>query len=264
MCLLLRTFYDEHDGKAKLCRCQHSNVQTFAFCSSLKDVHFETNIKDNCLLKSNHAESIPKQQHQQIPKQVPPKASQQLKKTGSSPVFESTPKSIIRSDVGDHIVWQCLARGEPKPTIEWTHKKRSKDILTKSETLSIANLSLDDEGVYECTARNPFGVAAKEVRLIVAGNYDHATEKKTSMVLDENVQVNAIMVTKNMSNYMEMVKTIMRQSDSGRMFTTDAKRHLLTPVQQMIIANYTGCVGGTEAQVIDCSQYEQYRSVTGM
>lgn len=60
----------------------------------------------------------------------------------------------------------CDAIGIPTPHIKWVRNGRA---ISLNETLILKNIRPDDEGIYECIARNINGRAAKEVKLIIIG-----------------------------------------------------------------------------------------------
>lgn len=71
----------------------------------------------------------------------------------------------------------------------------------------------------------------------------------------------------NMTDFVENVRLLLRQSDGGSVDFPSvrwSRPDWLTPVQQMLMFNYTGCVGGSNVQVLDCRQFANYRAVTGV
>ena len=69
---------------------------------------------------------------------------------------------------------ECVATGNPPPAVSW---RRGAQALPGLEgrvsllagLLRVATVTLDDEGVYTCTAVNSVGVAYSDVELIVYG-----------------------------------------------------------------------------------------------
>ena len=69
---------------------------------------------------------------------------------------------------------ECVATGNPPPVVSW---RRGAQALPGLEgrvsllagLLRVATVTLDDEGVYTCTAVNSVGVASSDVNLIVYG-----------------------------------------------------------------------------------------------
>ncbi|XP_071494887.1 peroxidasin homolog [Diadema antillarum] len=83
------------------------------------------------------------------------------------PHFVVEPEDVDATE-GNNVYLSCRARGDPEPEIIWIHN--SKEILPnrgidnkynilEDGTLMIQNASGDDEGQYECMARNALGEA---------------------------------------------------------------------------------------------------------
>lgn len=77
--------------------------------------------------------------------------------------------------VGYPLNLTCVAIGEPKPVISW--KKIGVQEIFRAlhdhgnSTLSIHQVSIADEGVYQCTARSAAGVVATNFTVVVQGLY---------------------------------------------------------------------------------------------
>lgn len=71
---------------------------------------------------------------------------------------------------------ECAPYGEPVPKIEWLgiHKNiLVNDNKTNIEPglLTIRNLSIEDSGIYECIAKNSYGLISHSITLKVQGEY---------------------------------------------------------------------------------------------
>ncbi len=84
------------------------------------------------------------------------------------PVFSNVPDSIVEVESGNRIKLKCEATGFPKPDIKWSRKDNLNNIINGKE-LIIENTNPNDEGIYECTARNDIGIAVKSVKIKVKG-----------------------------------------------------------------------------------------------
>lgn len=79
---------------------------------------------------------------------------------------------------GNDASLEVMVSGDPQPSVEWYLDKRlltSKDkrhvVLCKDgfHSLSIKNIQIEDEGVYECVATNIVGTAKCECEILVDG-----------------------------------------------------------------------------------------------
>src|SRR5699024_10721006 len=72
--------------------------------------------------------------------------------------------------------------------------------------------------------------------------------------------------TSQIDSFVELVRSILRQSDDGATFPSGhkAQSDWLTPVQQLTVLHYTGCVRGSQVQVLDCHRFIRYRSATSI
>uniref|UniRef100_A0A8C4IV11 Hemicentin-2 n=1 Tax=Dicentrarchus labrax TaxID=13489 RepID=A0A8C4IV11_DICLA len=97
---------------------------------------------------------------------------------GAGPLFSEAPFDVTAS-VGENITLPCIARGFPQPTVTW-HRQDGRQILTRTDShsrtmqlenghLLIQSVWLDDEGLYICEAKNPFGTIKTEARVSVTG-----------------------------------------------------------------------------------------------
>lgn len=84
----------------------------------------------------------------------------------SPPIFEQIFKNARFAQGGNAIFEGCV-RGNPKPTVSWTHKsvpllesrkiRMSYDDNTGVVTLQINQIGPGDEGEYTCSAKNQYG-----------------------------------------------------------------------------------------------------------
>lgn len=84
----------------------------------------------------------------------------------SPPVFEQIFKNA-RFAQGGNAIFEGRVRGNPKPTVSWTHKgaplleswkiRMSYDDKTGTVTLQINQIGPGDEGEYTCSAKNQYG-----------------------------------------------------------------------------------------------------------
>lgn len=182
------------------------------------------------------------------------------------------PEMLVRVHSGDSLTWKCEVSGNPLPFLKWVKDGRT---LTYNGTLHLYGIMPNDEGTYECVASNELGVAAKQVILYVIGGIvldswsKEVTDKFRTMSNESIINGNNYVANylRNVTHLVETVRLLLRTSDGGTNFSAtvdDVQSDWLTPVQQMIMVNYTSCVGGSQVQVLDCRQYSQYRSVTGI
>ena len=82
----------------------------------------------------------------------------------------------IRAPVGTSVSFQYQVSGSPEPTASWEHEDAAilSDRVTMQTSggvtsLTITNVTRDDEGVYTCCALNSLGSATMETYLTVLG-----------------------------------------------------------------------------------------------
>ena len=87
---------------------------------------------------------------------------------GSVPEISVTP-STLNVIEGDEALFECLAVGDPTPTIRWSREKGRLSSSSSSENgvLIISSTKLEDAGTYFCRAANKFGAKAAPVTLNV-------------------------------------------------------------------------------------------------
>ena len=82
----------------------------------------------------------------------------------------------VRASVGTSVSFQYQLSGSPEPTVSWEHEDAaiSSDRVTIQTSggvasLTITNVTREDEGVYMCCALNSLGSATMETYLTVLG-----------------------------------------------------------------------------------------------
>ena len=78
-------------------------------------------------------------------------------------------------NVGDQVSLTCVTQGDPKPLITWVKDdirvtNGNRFVLQASGELSIKEIGKNDEGNYQCVAKNDVGSDIKTVRVVVRGN----------------------------------------------------------------------------------------------
>ena len=81
-------------------------------------------------------------------------------------------------NVGDEVSLTCSARGRPKPVITWVKDdirvtNGNRFVLQPSGDLSIKEIGKNDEGNYQCLAKNDVGTEIKTVRVVVRGEWSY-------------------------------------------------------------------------------------------
>ncbi|XP_006812951.1 peroxidasin homolog, partial [Saccoglossus kowalevskii] len=85
-----------------------------------------------------------------------------------APHFVMEP-SDVDATYGNQVFFSCRATGDPKPDIKWLHNNVLIDAedgnynVLEDGTLMIPHAEDDDEGTYECMARNAAGQAVTRV-----------------------------------------------------------------------------------------------------
>ncbi|XP_053693670.1 hemicentin-1-like isoform X2 [Sabethes cyaneus] len=82
---------------------------------------------------------------------------------GSPPYFPRTSPTSISSRVGEEISLECHASGVPKPEITWYFNEQP---LNRSIPFEA---TLEDSGIYRCTASNAFGEQSSATTVVVYG-----------------------------------------------------------------------------------------------
>ncbi|KAK6468837.1 vascular cell adhesion protein 1-like [Huso huso] len=107
------------------------------------------------------------------PKLNPAKRSPPLKiPVFYKPSLLSAAEENVEVCEGGSIVLNCSADGNPAPTYEWKYPKADNvQEITKDgvSTVNITRASSSNDRVYECHAKNTYGVAMKNITLTVKG-----------------------------------------------------------------------------------------------
>ena len=78
--------------------------------------------------------------------------------------------------MGSDIVLPCAAVGHPKPIITWYKSgqslsaRKQKRFMAADMPYTLFNVQEEDEGLYNCTAENKYGIDWNIVALIVQSN----------------------------------------------------------------------------------------------
>lgn len=87
--------------------------------------------------------------------------------SSAKPRIQRAP-SFLKALVGQTVTLPCVVQGEPSPEITWFHN--GVPIGVKNTTpLRIQQAILDDQGTYQCVARNSAGVETSEIKLELLG-----------------------------------------------------------------------------------------------
>lgn len=76
--------------------------------------------------------------------------------------FRTIPEIKIKA--GDQFIINCSSKGKPEPQYFW---RKNENIIVNSSLLIIYDLTLNDSGIYTCTAENLFGDNYLHYQLIV-------------------------------------------------------------------------------------------------
>ena len=112
---------------------------------------------------------------------------------------------------GESVTFKTAVSGNPEPTLTWYHEgiKLKSDYaveIQSSGVLSIESVKLKHSGVYKLQARNPSGVAEREVQLTVRPDNEEVDPAQK-----ETVKLMPIPVT----DYGEYVAANHSHSDAG-------------------------------------------------
>eukprot|EP00794_Sanderia_malayensis_P015275 gene15275-16851_t len=91
-----------------------------------------------------------------------------VKAPGRSLSVSVFPK-VHKTKIGDSVAFTCVASGRPLPVVSWTilNGKMPSSATIRNGVLTITVASLNDSGIYLCTAKNPYGAASAKVKLKV-------------------------------------------------------------------------------------------------
>ncbi|XP_055546342.1 hemicentin-1-like [Wyeomyia smithii] len=82
---------------------------------------------------------------------------------GSSPIFLKTSPTVISAQIGKEISLDCRTSGVPEPKLSWHFNEEP---LNKSMPFEA---TLEDSGIYTCTASNTFGQQSFTTTVVVYG-----------------------------------------------------------------------------------------------
>ncbi|VDN38608.1 unnamed protein product [Gongylonema pulchrum] len=113
----------------------------------------------------------------------------------SAPLIVDSPESKVVNP-GEPVVLFCRASGQPPPTIKWyfdgveVARNDPHIELTRRDTeLTIIHATREDEGVYQCMARNSLGAATAEATVkVYVPNQQALDESLTSELLSDIVK----------------------------------------------------------------------------
>nr|XP_046919781.1 LOW QUALITY PROTEIN: peroxidasin-like [Dermatophagoides farinae] len=200
-------------------------------------------------------------------------------KHGSTPMLTKVPESIYRIKLDSKLILSCEAEGNPKPTVKWIRYGRT---FSFNSTITIEKATPENDGFYECVARNRNGKASKEVRIIIVGSISPDSNLNDHRDLLENIieaskyskkiELGDLLTlnTTDVLKFFDLTRLLIAYSDNRTQFDAvifKTSNHSLTATQATVMGNYTGCVGGARFEAYDCShEHEQsgYYSITGI
>lgn len=78
--------------------------------------------------------------------------------------------SLLKALIGQTVALPCVVQGEPSPEVTWFHN--GLPVGDKNTTpLRILRANHDDQGTYQCVARNTAGQETSEIKLEILGEY---------------------------------------------------------------------------------------------
>ena len=89
--------------------------------------------------------------------------------SSAKPRIQPAP-SLLKALIGQRVTLPCVVQGEPTPEVSWFHN--GLPVGVKNTTpLRIQQVSLADQGTYQCVAKNNAGQETLEIKLEVLGEY---------------------------------------------------------------------------------------------
>uniref|UniRef100_A0A665WWJ3 Hemicentin 2 n=1 Tax=Echeneis naucrates TaxID=173247 RepID=A0A665WWJ3_ECHNA len=89
----------------------------------------------------------------------------------AKPRIQTAP-SLLKALIGQTVTLPCVVQGEPSPEVTWFHNGLPVGVKNIAP-LRIQQVSLDDQGTYQCVARNIAGQETLEIKLEILGEYQH-------------------------------------------------------------------------------------------
>lgn len=76
--------------------------------------------------------------------------------------------------MGQTVILPCVVQGEPSPEVSWFHNGLPVG-LKNTTPFRIQQVSLADQGTYQCVAKNSAGQKTLEIKLEILGEYQQLT-----------------------------------------------------------------------------------------
>uniref|UniRef100_A0A2K6W3J0 Ig-like domain-containing protein n=1 Tax=Onchocerca volvulus TaxID=6282 RepID=A0A2K6W3J0_ONCVO len=113
----------------------------------------------------------------------------------SAPLIVDIPESKVVNP-GEQVTFVCRAAGQPPPSIKWyfngmeiSHDDLHVELTQRDNELTIIHTTREDEGVYQCTARNVLGMASVDATLkVYLPNQQALDESLTNQILKNIVK----------------------------------------------------------------------------
>ena len=91
------------------------------------------------------------------------------------PFFDVRPSEYYQGLLSDRVVMHCVARGSPTPEVTWRKVEglfpSSRKTMVVGGNLTIVDLSVEDQGRYECVATNVVASIIAGTTLLVECKY---------------------------------------------------------------------------------------------
>ncbi len=89
--------------------------------------------------------------------------------SSAKPRIQPAP-SLLKALTGQTVTLPCVVQGEPSPEVTWFHNGLPVG-LKNTTPLRIQQVSLNDQGTYQCVAKNSAGEETMEIKLEILGEY---------------------------------------------------------------------------------------------
>uniref|UniRef100_A0AAQ6I864 Ig-like domain-containing protein n=1 Tax=Anabas testudineus TaxID=64144 RepID=A0AAQ6I864_ANATE len=94
--------------------------------------------------------------------------------------------SVLKALMGQTVILPCVVQGEPSPEVSWFHNGLPVG-LKNTTPFRIQQVSLADQGTYQCVAKNSAGQKTLEIKLeILAGEPHHEMGVNVTFLVLEN------------------------------------------------------------------------------